>query len=184
LSSTLTARTGFPFDVTTVDRGIGLGFDNSGRADLVRDVPIWISNSALPGGRELNPAAFAFPASGQNGTLGRNVLTGAGLFQIDLSLRRQFQLFHALSMETSLSAFNALNHPEFSSPVKLSGQRIIRTIHFKRQPDARFRESNHRPDPALSGRRPQNRGIECSFQLLTCDKPLSPVQSPLTCALR
>jgi hypothetical protein len=47
------------------------------------------------------------------------------LFQIDLSLRRQFQLFHALSMETSLSAFNALNHPEFSSPVSYLGSALF-----------------------------------------------------------
>ena len=34
LSSTFQARTGFPFDVTTVDRSIGLGFENSGLAGL------------------------------------------------------------------------------------------------------------------------------------------------------
>ncbi len=117
LSSTLQARTGFPFDVATVDKSIGLGFDNTARPDLVPGVPLWIANSAVPGGRELNPAAFAAPAGGTSGTLGRNVLTGSGLFQIDASLRRQFRLYRGSSLEASVSAFNVFNHPAFSNPV-------------------------------------------------------------------
>lgn len=93
LSSTFEARTGFPFNVTTVDRSIGLGFANTGRPNLVPGQPIWIQNNFVPGGRVLNPNAFAAPATGWNGTLGRNVFAGPGLFQIDASLRRQFRLF-------------------------------------------------------------------------------------------
>jgi len=118
LSGTLFARTGFPFDVTTVDRSIGLGFDNSGRASLVPGQPLWIGNN-------LNPAAFTAPLTGQNGTLGRNVLTGPGLFQLDASLRRQFRLVRSLSAEASLSAFNLLNHPAFSSPVSYLGSALF-----------------------------------------------------------
>jgi hypothetical protein len=125
LSSTLFARSGFPFDVTTVDRSIGLGFDNSERVNLTPGVPVWISSSSVPGGRELNPAAFSVPSSGQNGTLGRNVLVGDGLFQVDVSLRRQFRLFRGVSMETSISAFNLLNHPAFSSPVSYFGSALF-----------------------------------------------------------
>lgn len=124
-SSTLVARTGFPFDVTTVDRSVGLGFDNTGRASLVPGQPIWIANSAAPGGRELNPAAFMAPVAGMNGTLGRNGLTGNGLFQIDASVRRQFRLFEGLSMETSISAFNTLNHPTFANPVNYLGSALF-----------------------------------------------------------
>ncbi len=117
LSFTIQARTGFPVDVTTVDRSIGLGFDNTGRPDLVTGVLMWIANSMVPGGRELNPAAFRAAAAGMHGTLGRNVLTGAGLFQIDASLCRQFRLYRGSSLEASVSAFNTLNHPAFSNPV-------------------------------------------------------------------
>lgn len=124
-SSTLVARTGFPFDVTTIDRSVGLGFDDTGRASLVPGEPIWIANSGIPGGRQLNPAAFTAPATGLNGTLGRNDLTGNGLFQIDASLRRQFRLFEGLSMETSISAFNTLNHPAFANPVNYLGNALF-----------------------------------------------------------
>ena len=117
LSTTAQARTGFPFDVTAVDRSIGLGFANSGRPDLLPGVPLWIRNAAVPGGRELNPAAFRAVANGTNGTLGRNVLTGSGLFQVDASVRRQFRLYRASAFEVSVSAFNVFNRASFSNPI-------------------------------------------------------------------
>ncbi len=125
LSSTLQARTGFPFDVTSVDRSIGGGFANTGRPDLVPGRPIWINGNSVPGGRVLNPAAF-IPVSGiANGTLGRNVLTGPGLFQIDASLRRQFRLFGRTSLEIRLSAFNLLNKSTFSNPEAYLGSPLF-----------------------------------------------------------
>lgn len=123
-SSTVEARTGFPFNVTTVDRSIGLGFANTGRPDLVPGKPIWRKNSAVPGGEELNPDAF-MPAVGLNGTLGRNILRGPGLFQIDASLRRQFRLFGRSSLETSVSAFNLLNHANFANPLGYLGSPLF-----------------------------------------------------------
>ncbi len=125
LSSTLEARTGFPFNVTTVDRSIGLGFANTGRPNLVPGQPIWVQDHSVPGGEALNPDAFETPATGWNGTLGRNILTGPGLFQIDVSLRRQFRLFRQSSLETSLSAFNLLNHASFGSPAGYLGSPLF-----------------------------------------------------------
>jgi hypothetical protein len=125
LSSTLQARTGFPFDVTTTDTSIGLGFANTGRPDLVRNVPIWIEDNSTPGGRELNRAAFAPVGELTNGTLGRNILTGAGLLQVDASLRRQFRLFGGTSLEMSLTAFNLFNHSNFSNPIAYLGSALF-----------------------------------------------------------
>ncbi len=125
LSSTIEARSGFPFDVTTMDRSIGLGFANSGRPNLVPGVPLWIQNSAIPGGRQLNPAAFQSSAGAMNGTLGRNVLTGPGLFQVDASLRKQFRLRGASLLEVNASAFNLFNHANFSNPVGYLGSALF-----------------------------------------------------------
>ena len=125
LSSSVEARTGFPFNVTTVDRSIGLGFANTGRPNLLSGQPIWIQNNFLPTGKELNPNAFQAPANGVNGSLGRNILTGPGLFQIDASLRRQFRLFGGSSLETSVSAFNLLNRAGFSNPVGYLGSTLF-----------------------------------------------------------
>jgi hypothetical protein len=125
LSSTVEAHTGFPFNVTTVDRSIGLGFANTGRPNLMPGKPIWIQNNSVPGGQELNPNAFQAPLTGVNGTLGRNILTGPGLFQIDASLRRQFRLFGGSSLETSISAFNLPNRASFSNPVGYLGSPLF-----------------------------------------------------------
>ena len=125
LSSTLQARTGFPFDVSSVDQSLGLGFANTGRPDIVPGVPIWIQNDSVPGGRELNPFAFIPVSDLTNGTLGRNVLTGPGLFQIDANLRRQFRVFRRSSLEMNLSAFNLLNHANFSNPVAYLGSPLF-----------------------------------------------------------
>ena len=124
LSAAASARTGFPFDVTTVDRSIGLGFANSNRPDLVPGMPLWIDNPSLPGGRQLNPQAFTTP-NGEIGNLGRNVLTGPGLFQMDASLRRQFRLTDSLTLECNASAFNLFNHASFANPIGYLGSPLF-----------------------------------------------------------
>jgi hypothetical protein len=125
LISSLEAHSGFPFDVTTLDRSIGLGFANSGRPNPVPGVPVWIQNNSVPGGRELNAAAFMPARQLTNGALGRNVFTGPGLFQIDASLRRQFKVFRMSSLEMSASAFNLLNRASFANPVGYLGSALF-----------------------------------------------------------
>lgn len=125
LSSSIAARTGFPFNVTTIDRSIGLGFANTGRPNLLPGQPIWIRNNSALGGQKLNSNAFEAPATGLNGMLGRNILTGPGLFQIDASLRRQFRLFGRSSIEASVSTFNLLDQASFSNPVGYLGSPLF-----------------------------------------------------------
>jgi hypothetical protein len=125
ISFTSTERTGFPFTVSTIDRSIGLGFDNTDHASLVPGQPIWTGNLGIPGGRALNPSAFQIPAFGKDGTLGRNALRGPGLSQTDLSLRRQFRLYRGSSVEAAVSAFNLLNHPSFANPVSYLGSALF-----------------------------------------------------------
>ena len=125
VGATLQARTGFPFDVTTIDRSVGLGFDNTGRPDLIVGVPLWIANDKVPGGRQLNPAAFRTPTNAVSGTLGRNVLTGPGLFQIDANIRRQWRLCRGSLLEATVAAFNAPNRVSFANPVSYTGSALF-----------------------------------------------------------
>ncbi len=118
LSTTLQARTGFPIEVTTGDQSLGLGFENAERPNLVTGIPLWISDAFDPGGRALNPSAFAPTSDGTQGSLGRNTLYGSPLFQADLSLRRRFHLYGPISLEATISSFNVLNHPAFANPVQ------------------------------------------------------------------
>ena len=117
LSGILRARTGFPVDIKNTEEGLGRGFDNFGRPDLIAGVPIWIDDSSRGGGRVLNPAAFRVPPAGTQGTLGRNAIYGNGLAQLDASLHREFPLFRRMSLQVGLNVFNVLNHPAFADPV-------------------------------------------------------------------
>jgi hypothetical protein len=117
VSGILRARSGFPINVTDAEQALGEEFENAGRPDLVPGQPIWIADPSVAGGRQLNPAAFSAPPSGQEGTLGRNAIYGNGLTQIDASLRRTFGLFRGMSIEAGLNIFNVLNHPAFADPV-------------------------------------------------------------------
>jgi len=85
------------------------------RPDLVGGVPVYIDDATVPGGRRINRAAFANPAAGQSGTLGRNVLRGLPAWQIDLALRRQFRITEKLNLQFRAEAFNIFNHPNFGT---------------------------------------------------------------------
>jgi hypothetical protein len=117
LSGVLRAHTGFPIDVLNGEPALGLRYVNSGRPDLVPNVPLWLNLPDAPGGRVLNPAAFSLPANGASGNLGRNAITGNGLVQLDLSLRRRFRLYRGWQAEAGINAFNATNTPAFADPV-------------------------------------------------------------------
>lgn len=84
------------------------------RLDLVGGVPLYLSDSNVAGGKRLNPAAFAVPAPGRQGSLGRNAIRAFGAQQFDFSLRREFPLAERARMEFRGEMFNAFNHPNFS----------------------------------------------------------------------
>jgi hypothetical protein len=86
------------------------------RPDLVAGQPVWISDDASGTGWRLNPAAFAPPAYGMQGTLGRNVFFGPGMWQLDLAVQREFPLPRRTALQLRVEAFNALNHPNFGNP--------------------------------------------------------------------
>jgi hypothetical protein len=117
LSGIFRARSGFPIDVMSNQPALGQGFDNAGRPDRVPGMPVWITDASVAGHRRLNPAAFRATSAGVTGSLGRNVITGNGLAQLDASLRREFPLLRQLSLEVSVNVFNVLNHPAFANPV-------------------------------------------------------------------
>ena len=70
---------------------------------------------SCPGGKGINPNAFVKPATGQQGTLGRNVLRGFGVGQLDASLRRQFTFTESWNLQFSVEFFNLFNHPNFGT---------------------------------------------------------------------
>ncbi len=87
------------------------------RPDLVTGVPLFVNDSSLPGGRQINRLAFTTPPAGRQGTLGRNSLRGFGAWQADFALRRRFNLTEKLNLQVKAELFNLFNHPNFGSPV-------------------------------------------------------------------
>jgi hypothetical protein len=109
-------RSGFPYTVTapTAYTGDGEWILNN-RADVVAS-PVAMDVPAEGGRRLLNPAAFREPLPGRLGNSGRNVLSGPGLFNIDLSLSRSFRLRESLLLTLRADAFNFLNHANLNNP--------------------------------------------------------------------
>ena len=118
LAGTLRARSGFPITVLDSEQYAGIAFMNAFRPNLVPGVPVWIADPGSPGGRTLNPAAFEATKLGQQGDLGRNAITGFGMWQLDLSLHREFRLADRRALELRVEAFDAPNHPNFADPVR------------------------------------------------------------------
>jgi len=104
-----------------------LAFDNADtRSLLVSERPDLIGNpyvgSCPNGGRVgtptcwFNPNAFAVPPPNQFGNAGRNMLRGPAFAQLDLALRKSFQLGEGKKITFGAEAFNLLNHPNFVVP--------------------------------------------------------------------
>lgn len=112
------ARSGFPISVLENEQYQGVGMANAFRPDLLPGQPVWIADAAAPGGRRINAAAFQAAQPGVQGNLGRNAITGFGMSQVDLALRREFRLGERRSIQVRMEAFNAFNQANFADPVK------------------------------------------------------------------
>lgn len=112
-----TARSATPVNVQ-VSRDIGFG-PFSFRPDVVPGVPFYLDDSNAPGGIRFNSAAFVTPTAARQGTLGRNALRGFPIHQVDLTLRRRFQVTERLGVRFGADVFNIFNHPNFADPDNL-----------------------------------------------------------------
>jgi hypothetical protein len=63
-----------------------------------------------------NPAAFAVPAVGTWGNLGRNVGRGPGYYEIDTALEKETSITERLAAKFRVEAFNLFNHPIYGDP--------------------------------------------------------------------
>ncbi len=90
------------------------GYTSSQRPNLVPGVPLYPANQTIS--NWINPAAFALPAKGTWGNLGRYALRGPGNYEIDSSLTKNFKLSETLGLNFRAAAFNLLNHPMYGNP--------------------------------------------------------------------
>lgn len=111
-----TFETGSPF---TVFNGSTSSFDYMG------DVPNRVCNGNLSHGdrtvlRYFDTSCFQDPAAGPNGVAvsrgnaGRNVITGPGINNWDVSLGKGFAIAEGKTLQFRIEAFNAFNHAQWS----------------------------------------------------------------------
>ena len=128
LDTIVTARSATPVNVT-YSAVTAFGTLNL-RPDLVSGIPLYLDDPTAPGGRRFNNTRvtipgnpnpqigpFFRPAVPRQGNLGRNTLRGFSLWQVDLALRRQFNLTERINLQFRSEFFNILNHPNFADPI-------------------------------------------------------------------
>lgn len=109
-------RSGAPVNVvgyTTIDPGTGANLDY--QPNLVDGQPLYLSDPNAPGGSRINPGAFSPAPEGVQGNLGRNVVNGLSSAQVDLAIRRTFNIKERLNLQFRAEAFNLLNHANFGT---------------------------------------------------------------------
>jgi hypothetical protein len=116
LNSLFTFHTGSPINIFAGSNVSGTG-ENRDRVDLVGDpyanVPVLTGTRAV---QYFNKAAFAKPAAGTFGNLGRNVLYGPGFGSVDFSVFKKTPITERISTEFRVEIFNLLNRTNWGNP--------------------------------------------------------------------
>lgn len=116
-SGLVQARTGRQLTITISRSSSDLpdGNNTNQRPDRVAGVPL-----KPPAGQSatlwINPAAFAVPAQGKWGTSGRSIMTGPGLVQFDIGLKKRFMISENRNLEFRWEAFNVFNRAQLGDP--------------------------------------------------------------------
>ena len=115
-----TAQTGLPVNIT-VDRSNasvpGLyAVGGSERPDYVPGVPLTPAGGSTPN-QWINLAAFATPANGTFGNLGRNAFRAPGISQLDLGVSKFIPVTEGVSVRLRGDLFNVLNRAQYGAPI-------------------------------------------------------------------
>lgn len=119
LSPIITARSGAHVNFTN---GFDVALAGSNRASRQR--PNIVGDPVIHGDRAesdrllhyFNKDAFALPAEGTFGNLGRNIFDGPGFFQLDLGAYKNFQIREQMRLQFRSEFFNLPNRANFSNP--------------------------------------------------------------------
>ncbi len=116
VNSPVVGSDGTVLTTAIVNNPWGGAFRSNRRPDAVPGVSPFLS-SASDKRVFLNPAAFAIPAPGTFGNLGRWALHGPGLKQFDLTLHKRFTVNERVNLEFRSEIYNLFNRTNFSNPV-------------------------------------------------------------------
>lgn len=111
------ATTGAPIDILAgVNRSNS--FDNRDRVDVVSKPVLGVQAPAAPGGarRYFNADAFALPAIGTFGNIGRNALRGPGFAAVDFSIFKNTSITERIKTQFRMEIFNLFNRANYANP--------------------------------------------------------------------
>ena len=113
------AQTGLPVNIT-IDRSNssvpGLyAVSGSERSDYVAGQSLTPPGGSTPN-HWINPAAFAVPANGTFGNLGRNAFRAPAVAQLDLGVSKFVPIKERMSLRLRADLFNVTNRPQYGAP--------------------------------------------------------------------
>ncbi|HET9179654.1 MAG TPA: carboxypeptidase regulatory-like domain-containing protein [Terriglobia bacterium] len=116
LSGIAGATSGLPIDITVSRKASVMPDGNSSnqRPDFVSGMSLYPADQTI--NDWFNPAAFAVPAVGTWGTLGRYVGRGPSHLEIDTGLEKKTTITERLALDFRFEAFNMFNHPQYGTP--------------------------------------------------------------------
>ncbi|MHB8217786.1 MAG: TonB-dependent receptor [Candidatus Sulfotelmatobacter sp.] len=130
LDDRFTARSSFPVTLNGNQLVLSNGQNYFGGLNLVPNQPVYLYGAncvsvlqglndlapghSCPGGRAINPLAFAAVNSGL-GDAPRNFARSFGAWQLDMTVRRDFPISERLRLQFRAEAFNIFNHPNFGA---------------------------------------------------------------------
>jgi hypothetical protein len=116
LSGIASARSGLPLNVTLSRSASALPdqLNKGQRPNLLPGASLYPTNKSPQ--NWLNYAAFAVPANGTWGNLGRNAVRAPGHWQIDPALSKRFSVTERIGTTFRAEAFNVLNHAQYGKP--------------------------------------------------------------------
>jgi hypothetical protein len=115
-------QTGFPSTINLTGDTANIGGGSGGiliRANPVPGVSPYLSSSQRSTAEYFNVHAYVSPAAYQFGTLGRNTWVGPGLFNIDTTLSKRFQVKERYAFEIRAEAFNLLNTANYNQVARI-----------------------------------------------------------------
>jgi len=117
VSGILSAYSGTPLTFTANGGGLAAP-GNTQTADQVAPVSILhgINTVANGGGPWFSTSSFAQPVGSVFGNSGRNILSGPGYFQLNLSLFKNVKVTERLNLQLRAETFNFTNTPAFGNP--------------------------------------------------------------------
>jgi hypothetical protein len=98
-----------PIEITTGVNTIGTASAVGQRPDYT-GAPLYLNGDKT---RHLNPAAFATPAAGRMGTLGKGAVRGTPITTVDFSLAKNWRFEERYGIQFRAEFFNVLNHTNF-----------------------------------------------------------------------